>query len=54
MDEQLQHRFTVLTWAVGLAVALSIATLGMLVTLSFQVGQTNGELAALIGHVTLH
>lgn len=48
-----RHRFTVLTWAVGLSVALTIATLGMVVSLSYQIGQIAGELAVLVGHVQM-
>jgi hypothetical protein len=48
------HRFTVLTWAVGASMALTIATLGMVVTLSYQMGQIAGELSVLIGHVQMH
>jgi hypothetical protein len=53
-DEQIRHRFTVLTWAVGVSAALTIATLGMVVTMSYQIGQIAGELAVLIGHVQMH
>lgn len=52
-DEQIQRRFTVLTWAVGITAALTIATLGMVVTMSYQLGQIAGELSVLIGHVQL-
>ena len=52
-EEQIRHRFTVLTWAVGVSVALTIATLGMVVTMSYQLGQIAGELAVLIGHVQM-
>jgi len=54
MDEQIRHRFAVLTWAVGISAALTIATLGMVVTLSYQLGQIAGELSVLIGHVQMH
>jgi len=54
MDEQIRHRFAVLTWAVGISAALTIATLGMVVTLSYQPGQIAGELSVLIGHVQMH
>jgi hypothetical protein len=53
-------RFNVLTWAVGGLGALAVATLGMtfalwqaIATLSYQVGQINGELAVMLNHVTL-
>lgn len=52
-DEQIQHRFTVLTWAVGISAGLTIATLGMVVTLSYQLGQISGALSVLVGHVQL-
>jgi hypothetical protein len=52
-DAQIQHRFTVLTWAVGISAALTIATLGMVVTLSYQLGQIAGELSVLVAHVQL-
>ena len=52
MDEQIRHR-NVLTWAVGITAALTVATLGVVVTLSVQVGQISGELAVLIDHVQL-
>jgi hypothetical protein len=45
---------TVLTWMVGASVALTIATLGMGVTLSFQLGTIAGQLGVLIGHVQMH
>jgi hypothetical protein len=45
---------TVLTWLVGASVALTIATLGMGVTLSFQMGTIAGQLSVLIGHVQMH
>jgi hypothetical protein len=53
IDDQIKHRFTVLTWAVGVAVALTVATLGMVVTMSYQLGQIAGELTVLVGHVQL-
>jgi hypothetical protein len=53
IDDQIKHRFTVLTWAVGVTAALTIATLGMVVTMSYQLGQIAGELAILAGHVQL-
>jgi hypothetical protein len=52
-DSQIQHRFTVLTWAVGISAGLTIATLGMVVTLSYQLGQIAGTLSVLVGHVQL-
>lgn len=51
--DQIKHRFTVLTWAVGVTAALTIATLGMVVTMSYQLGQIAGELAVLVDHVQL-
>jgi len=54
MDEdRVRHRFDVLTWAVGVVVALTIATLGMMVTLSSQIGQIAAELNMIIGHVQM-
>ena len=53
-DEQTSHRITLLTWAVGVSVALSLATMSMVVTLSYQVGQIAGQLGVLISHVQLH
>jgi hypothetical protein len=52
-DDQIKHRFTVLTWAVGVTAALTIATLGMVVTMSYQLGQIEGQLSVLVGHVQL-
>lgn len=43
-----------LTWAVGVSAALTIATLGMVVTLSYQIGTIAGQLTVLISHVQLH
>ena len=51
--EQVSHRVTVLTWAVGVTAGLVIATLGMVVSLSYQLGQVAGELAVLINHVQM-
>jgi hypothetical protein len=48
-----RQRLTVLTWATGITAALMIAVLGMVMNLSFQVGQIAGELNVLISHVTL-
>jgi len=50
---QMDQRFTVLTWAVGVTAALTIATLGTVVTLSYQLGRIAGELGVLINHVAL-
>jgi hypothetical protein len=52
-NEQIRHRFTVLTWAVGVSAALTIATLGMVVTMSYQLGQIAGELTVMVGHVQM-
>jgi len=52
-DEQIDRRFTVLTWATGITAALTIATLSMVVTLSYQVGMVLGRLDVLISHVQL-
>jgi len=51
--EQVSHRVTVLTWAVGVTAGLVIATLGMVVSLSYQLGQVAGELAVLVNHVQM-
>jgi hypothetical protein len=53
MSEEIRNRFLVLTWAIGAVGALTVATLGMVVTMSYQLGQLNGELAVLINHVAL-
>jgi hypothetical protein len=53
IDDQIKQRFTILTWAVGIAAALTVATLGMVVTMSYQLGHIAGELTVLIGHVQL-
>ena len=53
MDEQIRHRFTVLTWAVGITAALVIAALGNMVTMSYQLGATIGRLDVLISHVQM-
>src|SRR5690348_7849148 len=50
VDEQIRHRFTVLTWAVGITAALVIAALGNMVTMSYQLGATIGRLDVLISH----
>jgi hypothetical protein len=52
-DIEIKNRFTVLTWAVGGVGALVVATLGMVVTMSYQLGQISGELAVMLNHVTL-
>jgi hypothetical protein len=52
-DTEIKNRFNVLTWAVGAVAALVVATLGMVVTMSYQLGQINGELGVLINHVAL-
>ena len=53
IDDQIRQRFAVLTWAVGITAALVVATLGMVVTLSYQLGHISGELSVLVGHVQL-
>jgi len=52
-DEQIRHRFAVLTWAVGITAALVIALLGNMITMSYQLGMINGRLDILISHVSL-
>jgi hypothetical protein len=61
MDEQIRHRFSVLTWAVGFVAAMQIAMFGMVtalavnaITLSHQLGEITGALTVLSGHVQLH
>jgi hypothetical protein len=53
MSEDDRQRLTILTWAVGSTAALSIATLSMVVTMSYQLGTLAGRLDVLIGHVQL-
>lgn len=53
LDAEIRNRFMVLTWAIGGVGALVVATLGMVVTISYQLGQISGELAVLINHVPL-
>jgi hypothetical protein len=50
---ELRQRTTMLTWAVGVVAALTIATLGNLLAMSIQLGQTIGRLDVLIAHVRL-
>lgn len=50
-DEQIRHRFAVLTWAVGITAALVIALLGNMITMSYQLGMI--RLDILISHVSL-
>ena len=52
-DAEIKHRFTVLTWAVGVTAALTTATLGVVISMSYQLGQIAGELTILAGHVQL-
>ena len=59
-DQEVKTRFTILFWAVGIVAAVEIAILGNLISMSYQHGQTNGqlsqlnhEIATLINHVTL-
>jgi hypothetical protein len=53
MDNEIRQRFTILTWAVGILAALQIAMLGVVINLSYQVGQVTGELAVVINHIQL-
>lgn len=60
MDDQIRQRFVVLTWAVGISSGLTIATLGLVLamayqmsTLAYQVGAVNGRLDVLIQHVEM-
>ena len=53
MDDQIRNRFTVLTWAVGITAALVIAMLSMMVNMSYQLGQTIGELNVVLSHVQM-
>ena len=52
-DIEIKHRFTILTWAIGLVAGLVVAMLVTTINLSYQVGQINGQLTVLINHVTL-
>ena len=49
----LRQRTTILTWAVGILAGLTIAILGNLITMSFQLGRINGALDVLISHVQM-
>lgn len=49
----LDQRVTVLTWALGVTAALTVATLGMIVTLSYQLGHIAGSPDILTAHVVL-
>jgi hypothetical protein len=53
VSKEMCHQLVHLTWAVGITAGLMIATLGMVVSLSYQLGRISGELAVLIGHVQL-
>jgi hypothetical protein len=53
MDTEIRHRFAVLTWAVGISAALTVATLGTVVNLSYQMGTVAGELSVLAQHVQM-
>jgi hypothetical protein len=52
-DPEIRNRFMILTWVVGVTAALVVAMLGNVISLSYQVGQINGQLNVLINHVTL-
>jgi heme A synthase len=52
-DDRIKQRFTVLTWAVGISAALTIATLGMVVSMSYQLGHIAGALDVVVAHVVL-
>ena len=53
MSDTERQRLTVLTWATGITAALTIAVLGMVVSMSYQLGNISGELNVLISHVQL-
>jgi hypothetical protein len=53
LDDQINRRFTVLTWAVGITAGLMVATFGMVVTMSYQLGHITGAIDVLINHVQL-
>jgi hypothetical protein len=53
MDTEIRHRFAVLTWAVGISAALTVAMLGTVIELSYRMGTIAGQLAVLIDHVQL-
>ena len=48
MDEQIRHRFAVLTWATGITAGLVIALLATTINLSFQVGVVTGQLSIIV------
>jgi hypothetical protein len=48
--EELAQRLLLLTWAVGITAALTIATLSALVYLSYQLWQIDGKLSVLISN----
>jgi hypothetical protein len=50
-DSEIRNRFNLLTWAVGGIGALLIATLGMVVTMSYQLGQISGELTVMLNQI---
>ena len=51
LDDQINRRFTVLTWAVGITAGLMVATFGMVVTMSYQLGIIANSLNILIGRI---
>lgn len=52
-DEEIRNRFNILTWAIGAVGGLTIALLGTVISMSYQLGQISGELTILINHITL-
>lgn len=53
LDDQIRHRFAVLTWAVGITAALVIAMMSVVINMSYQLGQIAGELSILVNHVQM-
>jgi hypothetical protein len=47
-DEQIRQRFTILTWVISVTVLLAVATLLLVLMLSFQVAHLAEELSELV------
>jgi hypothetical protein len=47
-DQEIRHRFTTLTWVIGATLALTIATLGLVLMLSYQLNHLAAELSDLV------
>jgi hypothetical protein len=48
MDEESSHRFTLLPWIIAVSITLSIATLGLVVLLAYEVSRLADEVSALV------